>query len=365
MTVSKKSNQKKQQHKQSQRKSSNPLTNKDLLAQIEEMNKKNKLSPAVTTKKFKKGVKEISSDQHEKESKVFESKFKINLPQSVADIFLKDKSIEIDNLHLLHHKYSLQFYDEETCKIEKPESFLKAVKLPSYGRIKIDGKWKTNKKPRPAPCKINETAIFKIGLDEINETAASDFELVTRTEELAKECGVVTDPICFEFKVLDKLVIGMGGESPYDSLLLMALHPLYGLPYLPATAIKGMLLSYYEQTEELEKRERDQLFGCEENAGQLVFFDTFPNEFEIKFDVMTPHYKDYYGDGKNAPTDDQDTNIITFPCVAEDAVFNVYITCRDQKLWSNYSKKVARGIEKAFKYYGIGAKTALGYGLGK
>jgi len=348
---------------QSRNKNEN-LSNEELKKMFADFNETHRLKvtkPKPSTyNPFQRETKKLANQSNKNENnkvsntKYSDTDYQINLPASVDSIF-RNKSIKVDNLYLLHHRYSLQFRHEKTNEFEKPESFLKAIKLPKLSEIKDPI---ANKKlPRPKPC-------------EIDEEAASQFELTKRTMNLARACSV-REPICFTFKLLDKLAIGVGGESPYDDLLLMTLHPLYGLPYLPATAIKGMLLSYYEQTDKIKEEERNKLFGSKKNASQLIFFDTFPkeNDFQIDFDVFTPHYGDYYGGkGKVAPTDDQDTKVITFPCVkngknGKKTSFDVYIACRDEKLGQQYSETLYSGLEEAFKYYGLGAKTALGYGL--
>jgi len=319
-----------------------------------------------TSKQFQRETNKLANQNNKDENnkvsntKFSDTKYQINLPNSADSIF-RNNSVNVDNLYLLHHRYSLQFRHEDTDILEKPESFLKAIKLPSLSKTRDKNKDKDpitgEKLPRPRPCNVDEIA-------------TSQFDLTERTKILASALSVES-PICFEFKLLDKLAIGIGEESPYDDLLLMTLHPLYGLPYLPATAIKGMLLSYYEQTDKIKEEERNKLFGSKKDASQLVFFDTFPkeNDFQIDFDVFTPHYGDYYGGkGTVAPTDDQDTKVITFPCVkngrnGKKTSFDVYIACRDEKLGQQYSETLYSGLEEAFRFYGIGAKTALGYGL--
>ena len=164
-----------------------------------------------------------------------------------------------------------------------------------------------------------------------------------------------------KYEPLDKLAIGIGETSPYDTTLLMTLHPLYGIPYIPATAIKGMLSHYWQQEINNEEGVLQILFGDQDNQGKLIFFDIFPKKYKLDFDVMTPHYSDYYG-GKASPTDDNNPIPITFPCVKE-ASFDVYIACQDTELLEKH--EVKENLEKAFQEYGIGAKTALGYGLGK
>jgi CRISPR-associated protein Cmr6 len=42
------------------------------------------------------------------------------------------------------------------------------------------------------------------------------------------------------------------------------------------------------------------IFGDEDNAGKIIFFDAFPIEKPtISVDVMNPHYSDYYSEINN------------------------------------------------------------------
>ena len=127
-----------------------------------------------------------------------------------------------------------------------------------------------------------------------------------------------------------------------------------------------MFRSYWEQEKSNEQEAIDLLFGDREDKedkikGELIFFDIFSDECSIDFEVMTPHYKDYYQNGKNL-TDDQSPNILKFPCV-KNASFRVYVACEDKELLGK--NNVKEYLMEAFRFYGIGAKTALGYGLGR
>ena len=46
----------------------------------------------------------------------------------------------------------------------------------------------------------------------------------------------------FSMEVSTKLIIGIGNPSVYETGL--TLHPIYGIPYIPGSAIKGTLRSY-------------------------------------------------------------------------------------------------------------------------
>lgn len=151
-----------------------------------------------------------------------------------------------------------------------------------------------------------------------------------------------------------RLVVGLGNESVYETSI--TLHHIYGFPYIPASAVKGIsrdffISSLYEKTaiddinqmNIIEKiltdfdMERDnkieydrfskkfavkkiapervlydyfndnkveiaifqKIFGTQKNSGNVIFFDAFPLEDpKIEPDIMNPHYAPYYSDNK-------------------------------------------------------------------
>jgi len=102
---------------------------------------------------------------------------------------------------------------------------------------------------------------------------------------------------------------GLGYSHPVENGFCW--HHTLGVPYLPASSIKGMLRAWIEQWEEFadeESREKVLLswFGNEPNetdhekhqAGSLIFFDAIPVEpMELSADVMTPHMGKWYAEG--------------------------------------------------------------------
>jgi CRISPR-associated protein Cmr6 len=192
-----------------------------------------------------------------------------------------------------------------------------------------------------------------------------------------------------------RMVVGLGHASVYEAS--MTLHHIYGFPYIPGTSIKGVTRNYIitevfgEENGKLdlkgaEKRALDDqgfcdIFGCpkkdshykESRQGKITFYDALPLTFpKIKPDIMTPHYQDYYSDAssKTPPVDYLNPNPIHFLTV-EDTTFDFIIGIPKVE-----NKKIERGkfkdkkplkvsfkwLKKALKEYGIGAKTAVGYG---
>jgi len=177
----------------------------------------------------------------------------------------------------------------------------------------------------------------------------------------------------------------------------MTLHHIYGIPYIPGSAIKGVVRNYII-TEKFQKYENGQMdlrnaekqalhnkwfcdiFGCPNNSyynesrpGKIVFFDAFPVDTpKITPDIMNVHYPDYYG-GNKPPADYQNPKLIPFLTV-ENTNFEFIIGIKEKDNCDTrqgefqgkplYSS-IYEHLEKALKNYGVGAKTAVGYGYMK
>src|SRR5712692_7705710 len=79
-----------------------------------------------------------------------------------------------------------------------------------------------------------------------------------------------------------RMVIGLGGETVLETDI--TLHHLYGIPFIPASALKGLTRTYV--TGEIEGYKSDKIdndneevkriFGSQEHAGTVIFFDAMP-----------------------------------------------------------------------------------------
>ena len=86
-----------------------------------------------------------------------------------------------------------------------------------------------------------------------------------------------------ELKTDYRLVIG-SEQSIYETSI--RLHHIYGIPFIPSSAIKGVVRSYIEEIKRLD--EFIDMFG-DNKRGQIVFFDAFPiTEPKIKMDIINP-----------------------------------------------------------------------------
>jgi CRISPR-associated protein Cmr6 len=185
-----------------------------------------------------------------------------------------------------------------------------------------------------------------------------------------------------------RLIIGLGGHSVYE--VAITLHHIYGIPYIPASSIKGVLRSYIINNVEafknneglaIENKEFCDVFGCpsmfvddkkqshqsyykEAKQGDTAFFDAYPlTEPTIAPDVMNPHYGEWYGKGK-APTDTMSPVPVFFPTVSG-ASFQFIIASKKDNFKLFKGKSLINWLKEALTEQGIGAKTAIGYGYFK
>ena len=219
---------------------------------------------------------------------------------------------------------------------------------------------------------------------------------------------------CLKLKTASRLIVGLGSGHVLETSL--TLHHIFGIPYIPASALKGVVrrVSFWEiaekenkktdnDIENLQKQLYDSeisssdskdilkhklLFGTQGFKGLLVFLDAFPeiqnNQDIFELDVMTPHYSNYYTKGE-PPGDWENPKPITFLTVKKGIEFCFYVLfdeyrteillndkdfpqeaknvlnelLQNQKL----EKDVEKWLNKALKEFGVGAKTRLGYGI--
>ena len=166
---------------------------------------------------------------------------------------------------------------------------------------------------------------------------------------------------CVDATVDWRLIVGLGSEHVQETN--MTLHHIYGIPYIPGSAVKGVLRHWWLQ-EDFDNNEnralKDKnflaLFGSQEQRGEVQFLDAYPETVHYAKDIMNPHYPDYYS-GSAPPTDSQNPNPINFLTV-EKTTFRFAFLSKEQVLLDKLKKRFKDVLEMK----GVGAKTAVGYG---
>jgi CRISPR type III-B/RAMP module RAMP protein Cmr6 len=167
-----------------------------------------------------------------------------------------------------------------------------------------------------------------------------------------------------------RMAIGLGNKSVYE--VGMTLHHIYGFPYIPGTAIKGIAhhyASYLQKEGKLEQAAIDEVFGIDSESdpskemqkGKIIFFDAFPTgEIALAPDIMNNHYPDYYGEGQKPPADWQSPRPIFFLTVKKPTAFKFVLGCKPEH--QALLATANAWLHQALTAHGIGAKTAVGYG---
>lgn len=195
--------------------------------------------------------------------------------------------------------------------------------------------------------------------------------------------------VVFQATCAWRLVVGLGASHPQETS--MTLHHLYGIPYIPGSAIKGVtrqwaILKFAQKITDNNKSlleaiaevatafERGKIldiefnelhfetlikiFGTQKQAGQVIFMDAYPIEnIKLKIDIINVHYPDYYS-GEKPPADWQSPRLIKFLTV-EKTIFEFALLSKQKE----YIEKTAQLLREALESQGIGAKTSLGYGI--
>ena len=178
------------------------------------------------------------------------------------------------------------------------------------------------------------------------------------------------------------LITGIGEPHPSETNMIFD-HNI-GVPYIPATSIKGVarfahilsilldgnlkLKEKYQKLEEIKLEDTDipDIFGGDKNTedkietykGSVVFLDAYPlNVPKLKVDIMNPHYGEYYN-GEKPPADYLEPKPIKFLAVKEKETFIFRAVAKKE-----IAKQVQIALIRAITKEGVGAKTALGYGI--
>ena len=160
-----------------------------------------------------------------------------------------------------------------------------------------------------------------------------------------------------------RLIVGLGGESVRETGISL-MHP-YGVPYIPGSAIKGLLRRFCAG--HLDAGTMEYLFGTTKSAAYLTFFDAWlvPNDAQpcpLRRATLTVHHPNYNNAKGNAPRqapwDLDDPTPITF--LSARGSFLIAVQGPDPaKGWANQALTL---IVNALADLGAGAKTSSGYG---
>ena len=210
---------------------------------------------------------------------------------------------------------------------------------------------------------VNQFAGRDVGDQSAMDAAHADLSLV------AEKC---LGGNAIQLKTTAPLAIGLGYENAIENGMLW--HHSLGVPYLPASSVKGLLRAWMtEWTDDATDSGAsvvNEWFGTNKQVGKLTVFDALPNRVvRLEADVTTPHWGTW-GEkpdekvdskaGANFPTDWIDPKPVHWLRVPNGTPFTFYLALKD----ADVEKKavLVEHLRNALLYLGAGAKTATGYG---
>ena len=173
--------------------------------------------------------------------------------------------------------------------------------------------------------------------------------LKQRTESLVIESGVAF-PVSFSWR------LRVGGTRGFMELLLPVFHPVFGVPYIPASSLKGAARAWARQDGE-SKSELSKILGILDGkvaqAAKVEFLDAFPTRECLSVDVATPQWHWKNGNVAYQP--------VPHPLLSMEQP-QFLIGLRPTKPENaKYIPIVKEWLENALKS-GIGSRVSSGYG---
>jgi CRISPR-associated protein Cmr6 len=192
-----------------------------------------------------------------------------------------------------------------------------------------------------------------------------------RLRDLADYLHTGADRI-FDMKTATRLLIGRATPSVFEQGI--SIHPLWGLPFLPGSSVKGVTRHWALETGQNET-DIQTIFGPEPLSehndlaarGQVVFLDAVPLQNRcLEKEVLTPHYPKYYRGDANLPSDTEKPDIFFLPAVKQDIPFRFALKLSMKNSETTEDKAILDLAEKwtqsALREFGIGSKTSSSYG---
>jgi CRISPR-associated protein Cmr6 len=147
--------------------------------------------------------------------------------------------------------------------------------------------------------------------------------------------------------------VRVGGTRGFQEILLPVFHPVYGVPYVPSSSIKGAVLAWARQN---NQSEIDRLLGTLDNGiGCVQFLDAFPTKPCLSVDLANPNW---HWDGDCIKYQPKPHFLLSME--QPELAIGLALTSRGKN--QDDVKTVKGWLEQTLAESGIGSRVSSGYG---
>ena len=178
----------------------------------------------------------------------------------------------------------------------------------------------------------------------------------------------------FQLKTTSRLIVGLVNGALENAGC--TLHPLFGFPVIPGSALKGIARDAAAVLGKSDAVIQRVFGGAPENEaharqGDVSFVDAHAilraGENDIELDIVTPHFQQYYGGTGNPNALDEESPVPSvFPAVCAGVTFEFALIALTTRLNDDAARQALdlakECLVHGLTHLGIGAKTAAGYG---
>lgn len=151
--------------------------------------------------------------------------------------------------------------------------------------------------------------------------------------------------------------VRVGGLQGFRERLLPAMHPIYGIPYIPASSIKGILRTWAKKNDK-SSDEINHLLGFlqgdKASMAAVEILDTFPTAPSLSVDVATPQWTWQGSQVKYGPSPHQILSL-------QNLNLNIGLTHTSRGRAEDV-QVVMDWLEQAMLASGLGSRVSAGYG---
>lgn len=168
-----------------------------------------------------------------------------------------------------------------------------------------------------------------------------------------------------DYQVAWRLATGLGAAHPSENGF--SFDPLIGVPWLPGSSVKGLVRggsdmagATLDQIETLLGPETDSPISA---TGDLVFLDAYPVAWpSLEVDIVNCHHPAYYAHpDPRGPSETESPVPAYFLVVGKGARFRFRLASRSRN--ESHVETGMNWLKEGLTTLGIGAKTAVGYGV--